>query len=103
MSKNGWLNNIARIIKKKDGGHFLVFGRRTDKDKKPIGDNPFPLTVNEGDIFQMKAKSEDLQKLVDDGKMSQETADKICQTVRFEISRGPSSNQGSSDDDGVNF
>lgn len=107
---NGWVNNLARVIKKKDGGYFLKFERQKNKDGKPYGDNPFPLAINEGDIFQMKRKEDDLQKLVDEGRMSQETADKICRTVRFEISKAPSrdgdakkSNQSSDGDDEVNF
>lgn len=84
-----WLNNIGRIIKKKDGGFFMVFERRQDKDKNYIGENPFPLVIIEGDYFQLKAKKDDLAKLVADGKMSQETADKICETVRFEINKAP--------------
>lgn len=84
-----WLNNIGRIIKKKDGGFFMVFERQLDKNKVPRGENPFPLTINEGDFFQLKAKSEDLRNLVESGKMTQETADAICENVRFEISRAP--------------
>ncbi len=84
-----WLNNIGRIIKKKDGGFFMVFERRQDKNKQYIGENPFPLVINEGDFFQLKPKADDLAKLVADGKISQETSDKICETVRFEINRAP--------------
>lgn len=95
MSNGKWLNNIGRIIKKKDkedgtpGGYFMVFERRKDKDGNYIGDNCFPLTVNEGDFFQLKPKKDDLQGLVDAGKLKQEVADEICKTVRFEISRAP--------------
>lgn len=107
MSTGKWLNNIGRIIKKKDGGFFMVFERRQDKNKEYMGENPFPLVVNEGDYFQLKAKKDDLAKLVADGKMTQETADKICETVRFEISRAPEGDgkkpAAKSNDDGVNF
>ena len=84
-----WLNNIGRIIKKKDGGYFMVFERRKDKDQKYIGENPFPLIVNEGDFFQLKPKKDDLKGLIEQGKITEETANKICETVRFEISRAP--------------
>lgn len=84
-----WLNNIGRIIKNKKGGHFLIFERRKDKNQEYIGESPFPLTVNEGDIFQLRPKREDLQKLVDDGKLSAEAAESICAVVRFEVSRAP--------------
>ncbi len=88
-SKGKWLNNVARLIKKKDGGYFLVFGRRTDKDGTPVGEDIFPLTINEGDIFQAKVKKDDLQRLVDDGRMDQETADDIARRVKFEFSIAP--------------
>lgn len=87
-----WLNNVARIIKfNKNGksGYFLKFERRQDKDGNYIGEDPFPIVINEGDILSMKTKSEDLAKLVADGRMSQETADKICESVKFEISIPP--------------
>lgn len=106
MSNGKWLNNIGRVIKNKKGGYFLVFERQKDKNKKPKGDNCFPLTINEGDVFQMKLKKDDLQKLVDDGGMSQETADSICETVKFEISKAPARDgkpNKSDDSDGVNF
>jgi hypothetical protein len=109
MSAGKWLNNIGRIIKKKDGGFFMVFERQQDKAKQYIGESPFPLTINEGDFFQLKAKKDDLQRLVDTGKMSQETANKIAETVRFEISRAPAKTDGpplpakKANDDGVNF
>lgn len=113
MANDKWLNNIARVIKKKDGGFFLKFERRKDKNKQYIGDNPFPLVINEGDILQMRAKKDELAKLVADGKMSQETADKICETVRFEISKAPDSTAKATapassappkkDNNGVNF
>lgn len=89
MSQGKWLNNIGRIIKKANGGFFMVFERQKDKNKEYIGESPFPLTINEGDFFQVKLKKDDLAKLVADGKMSQETADKICAVVKFEISRAP--------------
>jgi hypothetical protein len=101
---NGWLNNIARLCKKKDGGYFLVFERQKDKNKQPIGENPFPITINEGDYFQAKLKREDLAKLVSDGKMSQDTADKICESVKFEISRAPVKGSAKTESkDGVDF
>jgi hypothetical protein len=101
----GWINNFARIIKKKDGGYFMVFERQKDKNKQPIGPNPFPMTFNEGDFLQCKLKKDDLAKFVADGKMSQETADKICETVKFELSRAPAKDASAkkNDPDGVNF
>lgn len=106
MSK--WLNNIGRVIKSKKGSYFLIFERQKDKNKNYRGENPFPLTINEGDMFHLKLKKDDLQKMVDDGKMSQETADSICETVKFEVSKAPArdgsnSNQSSDGDDEVNF
>jgi hypothetical protein len=112
MSK-GWKNNIGRMVKKKNGkGYFLIFGRRKDKDGKPLGENHFPLTINEGDIVQMKTKSDDLANLVREGKMSQETADKICESVKFELAIAPPKEDGdakteaadtSDDNSGVDF
>lgn len=96
MSKGKWLNNVARLIKKKDkedgspGGYFLEFGRRKDKDGNRIGDeNPYPLVINEGDIFQARVKKDELQKLVDKGDMTQEVADKISKHEKFEFSIAP--------------
>lgn len=106
MSNGKWYNNIGRVIKTKKGGYFMVFERQKDKDKKYKGESPFPLTINEGDMFQMKLKKDDLQKLVNDGKMSQETADSICETVKFEISKAPARDgkpNKADDGDGVNF
>ncbi len=116
MSKNSkatqWKNNIGRMIKKKNGkGYFLAFGRALDKDKKPIGENHFPLVINEGDIIQMKPKGDDLARLVADGKMSEETATKICETVKFELSIAPAkegqqskaSSEEVETDDEINF
>jgi hypothetical protein len=106
MSNTKWLNNIARLLKSRDGKYFLVFARPTDKNKKPIGDNPFPLVINEGDTLQAKLKKDDLQGLVNNGKLSQEQADRICETVKFEFSKGPARTNRpakSTSDDGVNF
>lgn len=89
MSKGKWINNIARLIKKKTGGYFLVFERMKDKDGNPKGENPFPLTIHEGDILQAKLKKDDLAKLVDEGFMSPETAESICERVKFEFSIAP--------------
>lgn len=108
---NKWLNNIGRVIKAKKGNYFLVFERRKDKDDKPIGEDCFPLVINEGDTFQLKLKRDDLQKLVDEGKMSEETAEKICETVKFEVSKAPPRDAAeqhpakgkSSNKNGVNF
>lgn len=102
-----WLNNIGRVIKSKKGSYFLIFERQKDKNKNYRGDNCFPLVINEGDMFQLKLKKDDLQKLVDEGKMSQDTADSICETVKFEVSKAPprdgTTNQSSNGDDEVNF
>lgn len=89
MSQGKWLNNIARLIQTGEGKFGLVFERPQDKDGNYIGEDPFPLTINEGDWFQAKLKKDDLKRLVDSGKMSQETADKICKRVKFEFSRAP--------------
>lgn len=89
MSKGKWLNNIARLIKKKDGGYFLKFERQTDKNREYKGESCFPLTINEGDVFQAKLKKDDLQGLVDKGIIDQEKADSICETVKFEFSLAP--------------
>jgi len=86
---SGWINNCARIIKTKKNSYFMVFERRKDKDGDHIGDNPFPMVINEGDTFNLRRKEDDLANLVKEGKISQETADKICETVRWEISRPP--------------
>jgi hypothetical protein len=52
MKNDKWLNNIGRMVKKKDNsGYFLVFERRKDKEGNPIGDNPFPLVIEEGTYF----------------------------------------------------
>lgn len=108
MSNGKWLNNIARLLKTSGGKYFMVFERPKDKNKNPIGDNPFPLVINEGDTFQAKLKKDDLQGLVANGKLSQEQADRICETVKFEFSRGPARTNvpvasNSNSDDGVNF
>ncbi len=110
MSTGKWLNNIGRIIKKKDGGFFMVFERRQDKNKQYIGDNPFPMVINEGDFFQLKPKKEDLANLVLTGKLTQELSDKICETVRFEINKAPAKDESGQvtktakpNDGGVNF
>lgn len=93
QSNGKWFNNIARLIKKKAGGYFLVFERQKNKDGEYIGESPYPLTINEGDILQARLKKEDLAGLVKKGKMSQETADKICEHVKFEFSKAPASTE----------
>lgn len=117
MSKGKWLNNIARLIaytKDNKKGYFLKFERQSKLNKETnkreyIGENPFPLVINEGDTFQAKLKKDDLQRLVDEGKMTAETAAKICETVKFEFSKAPArdgapaSSGPETEDDGVNF
>lgn len=91
----GWFNNIARIVKRKKekltdpDRYFMVFERRKDKSGAYVGESPFPLTINEGDILQAKKKSEDLKGLVELGTISQAQADEICKYVGFEISIAP--------------
>lgn len=106
MSNTKWLNNIARLLKTKDGKYFMVFERAKDKNKQPIGENPFPIVINEGDTLQAKLKKDDLAGLVANGKITQEVADRICETVKFEFSKGPARSAApskSNSDDGVNF
>ena len=67
----------------------MVFERRKDKEGNHIGDSPYPLVIQEGDIFPLRLKKDDLKRFVDEGSMSQETADKICETVKFEMSIPP--------------
>lgn len=108
--KAKWFNEIARLIKNKKGGYFLTFERRKDKDGKYIGESPFPLTINEGDILQAVLKKDRLAGLVKEGLMNQETADKICETVKFEFNLAPKTSEKSapkgrntSEDDEVEF
>lgn len=90
MAKNsGWYNNIARLVKKKNGKFCLIFERSKNKAGEHMGESPYPLVINEGDILQARLKREDLEGLVVSGKMSQEIADRICETVKFEISKAP--------------
>jgi hypothetical protein len=95
MSNSKWLNNLGRIIRvfEKDGvtvkKHFMVFERPKAKDGSYIGESNFPLTINEGDYFQLKPQNENLAGLVKQGKLTQEMADKIYNSVRFEISKAP--------------
>ena len=108
---NKWFNNIARLIKRKDGnGYFMVFERAKDKDGNYRGDSPFPLTINEGDVIQARLKKDELQKLVSSGKMSQETANKINEFVKFEFNIAPKAKPVEltpedeiSDEEGVDF
>jgi len=107
-NKGKWFNNIARLIKRKDGGYFLKFERASKKNEAgeyvPTGDNPYPLTINEGDIFQARLKRDDLAKLVENGKMSKETADSICESVKFEFSIAPKEGSAAKvDKDEVDF
>lgn len=109
-SNSGWLNNIARVIKSpKTGTYFLAFERRKDKDGNHIGDSPYPLVINEGDTLPMRLKKDDLKGLVENGKISQEDADKICEVVKFEVNMPPKDGQkptapkSSKADDDVNF
>jgi hypothetical protein len=87
--KSEWFNNIARIVKKKNGGYFLSFERQKNKEGEYLGESPYPIVINEGDIFQARTKKEDLGRLVELGKMSQEAADRICENVKFEMSIPP--------------
>lgn len=87
--RSKWVNNIARVIKKKNGGYMLAFGRKTDRDGNPKGDNPFPLVINEGDILHAELTKASLQKAVEKGLLQQETADKICANEKFTISLAP--------------
>jgi hypothetical protein len=110
MSKGKWFNNIARVIKKKNGGYFLAFERAKDKNGNYIGESPYPMTINEGDILQMRLKKDDLAGLVSRGIMTQAIADKICENVKFEVSKPPAADQSqlsdgaaTNDKDEVNF
>lgn len=107
-NENGkWFNNIARIIKTKKGGYVLVFGRPTDKDGKPkTEENPFPIVINEGDILPAKLKKVLLDKLVEEGRITEETAERIGAIEKFEIDLPPretKKKKNKSDDDGVDF
>lgn len=108
MANNKWFNNIARLLKRKDGKYFLKFERSKTKDGTYIGDSPFPLIINEGDTLQARLKKEDLQGLVDNGKLTEAQVAKICETVKFEFSKAPDRAEPTvtpvkDDDDGVNF
>jgi hypothetical protein len=103
MSKkqDQWFNNIARLIEYQEGKFGLSFGRRRDKDGNIIKvkdkdgklvepPNPFPIVINEGDFLPAKSKKMQLKKLVENGVMSQETADNINRYEKFEIDLPPS-------------
>jgi hypothetical protein len=115
MSKK-WFNNIARLIRYQKNEtspvtYFVKFERAKNKNKEYIGESPFPLVINEGDTLHARLKSEDLRGLVEQGRMTQKDADKICNNVKFEFSKAPDRSEpkvnttvnSSGEDDGINF
>lgn len=93
-----WHNNIGRIIKKENGGYFLVFERKKDKDKKYKGDSPFPITIEEGDYLHVELTKDSLEKAVKKKLLKKSVADKIAEREKFTISLPPVKDEESSDD-----
>lgn len=97
--RSKWVNNIARIVKKKNGGYMLKFERKQDRDGNYKGDSPFPLTINEGDILHAELTKESLAKAVEKGLMTEETAEKISKFEKFTISLAPSKEASKDEED----
>lgn len=101
-----WINGAIRLVKytkkQKDGtpllddkgrevqGFFLSFERRKDKDGNYVGENPFPLVINEGDTLPAERVSrESLDEAVKAGRLSQAAAEAIIKNVAYTISIPP--------------
>lgn len=87
--RSKWVNNIARVVKKKNGGYMLKFERQKDRDGNYKGDSPFPLTINEGDILHAELTKASLARAVEKGFMTEDTAKKISEREKFTISLAP--------------
>lgn len=107
MAKFTTVGNVLKKKKTVDSEpdrYYMKFERRKDKSGNYVGDSPFPLTINEGDILSMFSTKDSLQRSVDAGKLSQEMADKIASFVRFDICKAnDDENSGGNDSGGVNF
>lgn len=98
--KSEWFNNIARLIKKKDGGYFLVFGRPTDKNGKRLKmDHPFPLTIKEGMIMNAQLTSDRLEYLVDNDLLDAKSAKQIAAREKFQFSMPKDSDRDEDEDE----
>ena len=42
---------------------YLKFGPKKDKNKNVVGENPFPLTINEGDVLFVNVMDEDFKEV----------------------------------------
>ena len=107
------------VSKKKDENdpnepkrYYIRLEQQKGKDKKPFGEVIFPITLangvvlNDGDILSMFAKRPKFQKMVDEGKMTQEKADELSAFLAFDIvlTEDPDAPKSSSGGNGdINF
>lgn len=109
---------VMKVAKKKDPSNesepkrfYIQLEQQKSKDGKIYGDQIFPITLangvvlNDGDSLSMFAKKPKLQKLVEEGKMEQDTADFLSSFILFEICASENVEGGSEGNDGggVNF
>lgn len=95
MAKNKYTNLGTVMKSKKDNPNdpdrfYIKLEQRRDKDKKIVGEPLFPITLangkvlNEGDTLSMFSKTEQFKRLVADGKMTEETAEKMS-FLRYDV------------------
>lgn len=53
MSTEKKYTQIGQYLLSKKGKPYVKFGPRRDKDGNVVGENIFPLTINEGDVANM--------------------------------------------------
>lgn len=52
---------VASYLVSEGGAKYLKFGPKRDKSKEVVGKNPFPLTINEGDVLFVNIFDEDFR------------------------------------------
>lgn len=73
---------VGVVMESKRGGHYLKFQLPTNKDGESIYDeNPFPLTINEGDYINLTTPLDDLKYRVKQGWLEKSEAKKISKKI----------------------
>lgn len=118
MSKK--YTNLGTVMKAKknqesDPDRFYIrLEQQKDKDKKPVGEQIFPITlangkvIHDGQTLAMFSKREKFDKLVKDDKMTREKADQLSSFLRYDVVLVEDVNEGGgesdpSSDSGINF
>lgn len=87
---------------------YIKMEQQKKKDGTPVGPQIYPIrlangvVINDGDVLSMYSKKEKLKALVEDGKITQDTADKLASFLMYDVVLTVHGDDKKSDD-GVNF